>query len=338
MHLSPVGADEYAALMVRLGPFEPAPRLAVGVSGGADSMALALLARHWARARGGEVLGLIADHGLRLESGAEAELTRRRLASEGIGAAVLPLALVAGPRLAERARVARLAALESAAAERGILHLLLAHHAGDQAETLLMRLLRRSGPDGLAAMAALRETPRVRILRPLLTVPPGRLVAGLAAAGVDWVDDLSNRDQRTLRGRLRALRDDPEGTGGATRGLVAASLAYGAARAARDGGRARWLAANAWIGPERRAVLPAGPWPPDSLAALIRAIGGRAHAPAPGAVARLAGEPRAATLGGMRLRQGSRRNGAPGGWRLEPEAVQPPMSGPAAPAPFLPAA
>jgi hypothetical protein len=133
------------------------------------------------------------------------------------------------------------------------------------------------------------------------------------------------------------------GTGGATRGLVAASLAYGAARAARDAERARWLAAHAWmdgqgIGSEGRAVLPAGPWPPTALATLIRAIGGRAHASAPASVARLAAEPRAATLGGARLRRGSRRNGAPGGWRLEPEAGTPPASGPAAPAPFLPAA
>jgi tRNA(Ile)-lysidine synthase len=346
MRLTPIetriGAEEFAALMARLGPFEPSPRLAVGVSGGPDSMALALLARGWARARGGEVLGLIADHGLRADSGAEAELTRRRLAAEGIGAVVLRLGLETGPRLAERARAARLCVLEVACASRGILHLLLAHHAGDQAETMLMRLLRRSGPDGLAAMAALRETASVRILRPLLTVAPGRLLAVVAESGLAWVDDPSNHDRRTLRGRLRALRNDAPGTGGATRGLVAASLAYGAARAARDAERARWLAVHAWMdgegtGRETRAVLPAGPWPPGALATLIRAIGGRAHAPAPSAVAALAAQPRAATLGGARLRRGSRRNGAPGGWRLEPEAGKPALAGPAAPAPFLPA-
>ena len=58
--------------MAMLGPFEPAPRLAVGVSGGADSMALALLADAWARERGGTILALIVDHGLRTESKAEA--------------------------------------------------------------------------------------------------------------------------------------------------------------------------------------------------------------------------------------------------------------------------
>ncbi len=335
MSLDAIGAGEFAGLMRPLGPFEPAPVLAVGVSGGADSMALALLARGWARARGGDVLALVADHGLRAESGAEAELTRRRLAAQGIGARVLRLGLRPGPRLAERARVARLTALEAAAAERGILHLLLAHHAGDQAETVLMRLLRGSGPDGLAGMAALRETQHLRILRPLLTVPPGRLRALLAGAGVAWVEDPSNQDRRSLRARLRALRDDADGTGGATLGLVQASLAYGRERAAREREVAAWLGAHAWLaaGP-RRALLPAGPWPEGAAAALFRTIGGRAHL-ARGAVARLAAAPRAATLGGARLRAGSRRNGAPGGWRMEAECGNITLAQPVAPAPFV---
>lgn len=337
MQLSPIGASEFAGLMAPLGPFEPAPLLAIGVSGGADSLALALLARGWARGRGGDVLALIADHGVRENSAAEAERTRRVLAGEGIAARVLRLRLDPGPRLAERARAARLAALEAAAAQRGILHLLLAHHAGDQAETLLMRLLRRSGEDGLACMAALRETRRVRVLRPLLAVPPGRLRAVLQAAGLTWVEDPSNRDPQTLRARLRALRDDPAGTGGATRGLLAASLAYGEGRAARETAVAAWLAAHAWLA-DGRAVLPPGPWPAAALAALIRAVGGRAHAPSPASVARLAASPRAATLGQARLRPGSRRNGAPGGWVLEAEKPRGCPPGLAvAPAPFLPA-
>ncbi len=344
MPLNPVGAEEFAGLMAPLGPFEPAPLLAVGVSGGADSMALALLGRGWARARGGDVVALVADHGLRAESAAEAELARARLAAEGVAALVLRLGLRPGPRLAERARAARLSALEEAAAGRGILHLLLAHHAGDQAETVLMRLLRGSGPDGLAAMAALRETARVRVLRPLLGVAPGRLRALLAATGVEWVEDPSNRDPGTLRGRLRALRGDPDGTSGATLGLVMASRAYGEARAGRDAALASWLAGNAWLSADagRRAVLPAGPWPPGALAALIRVVGGRAHAASPDSVARLAAAPLAATLGGARLRRGSRRNGAAGGWLLEAESGSRapggwPVPGPVAPGAFVPA-
>jgi len=66
--------------MARLGPFEPSPALAVAVSGGADSLALALLAHAWARTQGGSVLALLVDHGLRAESRAEVCQTRARLA------------------------------------------------------------------------------------------------------------------------------------------------------------------------------------------------------------------------------------------------------------------
>ncbi len=127
----PLTPDEFAALLAPLGPFEPRVQLAVAVSGGADSTALALLADAWARARGGAVLALIVDHGLRAESAAEAALTMARLAARGIAARVLTLrGLERGPALAARARAARYAALEAACRAAGVVHLLLGHHAG----------------------------------------------------------------------------------------------------------------------------------------------------------------------------------------------------------------
>ena len=84
--------------MTALGPFEPAPRIAAGVSGGADSMALALLADAWARERGGSLLALVVDHGLRAESGREAAAAAARLGSLGIAATVLKIeGLARGP-------------------------------------------------------------------------------------------------------------------------------------------------------------------------------------------------------------------------------------------------
>ncbi len=140
--------------MAVLGPFEPAPRLAAGVSGGADSMALALLADAWARERGGSLLALVVDHRLRPESGSEAMAAVARLGALGIATRLLAInGLSRGPALAERARSARSAVLEAACTDAGILHLLLGHHAGDQAETLLIRTLGGSGPAGLAGMA-----------------------------------------------------------------------------------------------------------------------------------------------------------------------------------------
>ena len=81
---------------------------------------------------------------------------------------------------------------------------MLAHHQGDQAETYLLRLAAGSGDDGLACMAAVVETPGVRLLRPLLGVPRTRLTGTLKAFGQPWLDDPSNRDPAFARVRVRA--------------------------------------------------------------------------------------------------------------------------------------
>jgi tRNA(Ile)-lysidine synthase len=292
----------FAGLMAGLGPFEPSPRLAAAVSGGADSLATALLAHDWARARGGSVLGLVVDHGLRAASAEEAHRAVARLGARGIAARLLTLKdLRPGSGLAERARAARYNALEAACAEAGILHLLLGHHAADQAETVLIRDLAGSGPDGLAGMAALAETPRLRLLRPLLGVPPVWLRDVLRAAGLAWTDDPSNADPAAHRARLRALRRDRDGTGAATRALVDAAAAHAAARAGHESRVAEVLAARARIYREGFAVLSPGALPAAALAALLRMIAGAGFPPAPAGVAELAGAPRPATLGGVRL-------------------------------------
>src|SRR5205823_14734758 len=139
--------------------------------GGRDSLALALLAEQWASARQGRVQALIVDHALRPASADEAAVTRERLASLGIAAEIL---LWSGAKpmsgVQEAARQARYRLLFEACRRHGILHLLLAHHADDQAETVAMRAARNSGPDGLAGMAALVEHRDARLMRPMLGV------------------------------------------------------------------------------------------------------------------------------------------------------------------------
>jgi tRNA(Ile)-lysidine synthase len=263
---------------------------------------LALLARGWAQAQGGSVLGLVVDHGLRAESTAEAEQAVARLASRGIAGRLLTLTnLPRGSALAARARAARYRALTAACAEAGILHLLLGHHAADQAETVLIRELGGSGPDGLAGMSALVETPSLRLLRPLLDVPPERLRAVLRAGGLAWTEDPSNTDPAALRPRLRALRRDRAGAGPATRALVAGAAAHAATRAAQEARIAAILAARVRIHADGFAVLSPGPLPASALAALLRTIAGAAFPPAPASVAVLAAAPGPATLGGVRL-------------------------------------
>ncbi len=248
-----LSAVDFAEAMAALGPWEARPRLAVAVSGGSDSLALALLADGWARARGAGALAFIVDHALRAESKVEAEQVRRWLEARGLAAAVLRAGKEARAEQAgspqERARRLRYRLLLEECIPRRIPHLLLAHHRDDQAETVLMRLVRGSGLRGLAAMAPAALAPgsagRVRLLRPLLAVPKARLRAVLEAAGQVWVEDPSNADPRHERVRWRRLMPVLE-AGGVDPGRLAAGAGRLAqARAALDRAAASWLAGAA---------------------------------------------------------------------------------------------
>ncbi|WP_244434174.1 tRNA lysidine(34) synthetase TilS, partial [Azospirillum sp. B506] len=204
---APVTPEEFARTLAAIGGFEPAPAVAVGVSGGGDSVALVLLLRHWVAERGGTLLALTVDHGLRPESGDEAAAVGQAMARLGVPHRVLRWEGTkpsAGVQAA--ARTARHRLLGAACAGAGILHLALAHHRDDQAETVLLRLARGSGIDGLAGMAPVRADGAVRVIRPLLGFSHDRLLATCRAEGVDWIEDPSNHNPRFARARLRAAR------------------------------------------------------------------------------------------------------------------------------------
>jgi tRNA(Ile)-lysidine synthase len=111
---------------------------------------------------------------------------------------------IAGPSLQRQAREVRYAALTAWAARAGALPLVTAHHADDQAETLLMRLNRASGLAGLAAIRRWRFEGGVLILRPLLSWRRAELAAVVAASGLPHVEDPANTDPRHDRSRIRA--------------------------------------------------------------------------------------------------------------------------------------
>jgi tRNA(Ile)-lysidine synthase len=297
-----VTAAEFAAAMAPLGPFGRQPHVGLAVSGGADSLCLALLVSSWVQSKGGAAEAFIVDHALRPGSRCEAEATIGRLASFGLPARILTLnGLAPGPGISKRARAARYAALQAACHQAGILDLALGHHAADQAETLLMRHLRGSGADGLAGMAPLVETPGLRLLRPLLGVAPGRLRATLAEAGLSWAEDPTNQDPHYTRARLRRLRADAAGGGLATRALMAAAALHARDRAKRQAATAGWLACHAVIRSEGFALLPDSAWPPTALSALLRLIAGSAYPPDPAAVASVAAAPQATIGRGLSL-------------------------------------
>lgn len=176
-------------------------KLGLAVSGGPDSLALLLLA---AAARPGRVEAATVDHGLRPESGAEATEVARLCAQLGVPHAVLAVTVAPGNIQAE-ARAARYAALAEWASAHKLDALLTAHHADDQAETLLLRLNRASGVAGLAGTRARSQVPGtdIPLLRPLLAWRKAELEALVATAGIVAAQDPSNRDDRFDRARLR---------------------------------------------------------------------------------------------------------------------------------------
>jgi tRNA(Ile)-lysidine synthase len=280
----PLDAADFARLMAPFEPFERAPVVAVAVSGGRDSLALALLAQEWAIARGGRIVGLIVDHALRPESAAEAAATKALLGRHGCDAEILRWS-EAKPRtgLQEAARAARYRLLRDACRRRSVLHLLVAHHADDQTETVAMRAARQSGPDGLAGMAGAVELPEMRLLRPLLGIPRSRLTATLLARGVAWLDDPSNTDPRFERARLRA-GDRPTApaadTGRANREqrLAAASVDALEVSPAGDVGIDRSVFVR--LGRDQQARL---------LSRVVQAVGGGDHPPRRDRLERAAG-------------------------------------------------
>ena len=283
----PLDGEEFARLMDPLGPFEPAPHVAVAVSGGSDSLVLALLAAGWARAGGGTLTALVVDHRLREASGEEARHTAKILAGHGIAAVVLTRHGPA-PRTAieAAARLARYRLMGQWCSAHRVLHLLLGHQRDDQAETVLLRLAAGSGLDGLAAMPAIQETGWGRLLRPLLAIPPDRLRVMLAAHRLDWIEDPTNTDDAFARSRLRraAATLAAEGLGPARLAITAARIGQG--RAALEAQTAALIAASASIHPagfvrlDRGAIARASAdhaW--RALERVIRTIGAGRYPP-----------------------------------------------------------
>ena len=194
----------------------PLPKaLAVGCSGGPDSMALTHLLREWCRGSGIELTAVVVDHGLRTDSAQEAQRVAEWLADRGVRSVVLTW----HGRRPERnvqaeARRIRYTLLTEWCVDNAVDALAVAHHRDDQAETFLLRLARGSGVDGLSAMprsASLQPAiggGRVNLIRPLLDIGKDALHAHLTACGWPSVDDPSNRDPVHARVRMRSLTEE----------------------------------------------------------------------------------------------------------------------------------
>ena len=204
---------------------------AVFVSGGPDSLALAYLLDRWGQKHDKHVHAITFDHGLRPESANEARHVADVLKDFPKTSHVTLQWQGEKPetRIMERAREARYSAAQDYMQGNGIKHLFTGHHLDDQAETVLIRLCKGSGLDGLSAMRPVSDFGEgMHLCRPLLGFEKDRLIATCKAASLPYIEDPSNHNDAYLRPRFREAREILE-----AEGLSNQRLAVTAARMAR---------------------------------------------------------------------------------------------------------
>ena len=245
--------DDHSAITVSqakslFADWKSAPAIVLAVSGGPDSIALMWLAARWRRTltRGPRLIAVTVDHGLRPEAAREAREVKRLARQLDLPHRTLRWR-GAKPKtgVPAAARAVRYRLLAEVARASGATHILTAHTSDDQAETLLMRMLRGSGIAGLAAMARQSEREGVWLARPLLDIPKSQLVATLNKAKIAFADDPTNRDTSFTRPRLRALMPKLAEEGGDVRSLVRLAARLARANAALEvlaDGAERYLA------------------------------------------------------------------------------------------------
>ena len=300
-------------------------RVVLAVSGGSDSMALMILFARWMKS-GRVPEGLVVevatvDHGLRVESAREADWVAERARALGFRHTTL---VWSGTKpktgVQEEARAARYALL-AAHAQAGPQPsaVVTAHTADDQAETLLMRLGRGSGLDGLAGMAPerpLMPDGSVMLVRPLLGLSKVALRGMLTRAGGTWIEDPSNECVDFERVRLRAADAHIEALGLSNSKLALSARRLFRARQALDTLAQEKLTQIVDLHDGSYASLPSGAWAAEPaeirvrlLVRLLDAFGGLARPAQLSQVEALEavlceGRPLAQTLGGCMVSQG----------------------------------
>ena len=294
--------------------------LAIAVSGGVDSMALAWIAKAWQRESGCHLTALTVDHGLRSGSDQEASLVAAWMADWGLPHHILRWdgeRPVAG--IQDAARQARYKLLTDWCWMNGANALVVAHTLEDQAETFLMRLLRGSGVDGLAGMRAASMVNGLPLLRPLLGVAKRDLKDELRDVGQDWIEDPSNQNERFTRVRVRNWSSTLSGLGLDADRLCKLAANFGTLRASLEDVTYQAVGDLVTFDPGGWAELPQDLLcrAPDVLArrmllSLLRSVGGKYHAPRSDRVARgltkcrVQSSFKAFSLGGCVVRQKGR--------------------------------
>ena len=228
----------------RIGNFDTEKKIAVAVSGGGDSMALAFLLSRFCADKNITLHVLSVDHALRAESANEARKVGRIVTSwPTTKHKILTWQTTAKPktRIQEEARAARYALMAEYCAAQKIKYLFLAHHGDDQVETFLFRLAKGSGIDGLSVMPDMQERDGIILVRPLLDATHEDLIDTCRKNNIEWIEDPSNGMEKYARVRLRNARDTL-----AAEGLTHSRILTLAKRMARASDALDKYAAIAW--------------------------------------------------------------------------------------------
>lgn len=178
--------------------------LAVGVSGGADSLYLTLLLHQWCQQNDVSLVALTVDHKLRPESSEEAKWLKSFLRSYNILHETLPWQhLDVETKIQEQARAARYALLINYCKLHNITAICMAHHLEDQWETFMMRLAHGSGSAGLGAMSSVSTKDSIFIFRPLLQTSKTQIISELRKFTSIWIEDPSNQNDHYERIQFR---------------------------------------------------------------------------------------------------------------------------------------
>jgi tRNA(Ile)-lysidine synthase len=307
--LTPAEAARFADELDRLWP--EGGRLGLAVSGGPDSLALLLLAQ---AAIPGRFAVATVDHGLRPEAADECAMVERVCAERAVACSVLAIETGEG-NLQAAAREARYAALGQWAKRERLAAIVTAHHADDQAETLIMRLNRASGLSGLAGVRPRGLVPgtNIPLIRPLLHWRRAELGQIVARAGIEPAQDPSNADEHYDRVRIRKALASADW-------LDVEAFAVSAAHLADAEDAIAWLVEREWA--DNITVADGGlryePEAPRAVALRVvsRIIAGFGGAPRGAAIGRLIDELNAGSGGNL---GGVAASVEDGGWLFRPE-------------------
>ncbi len=196
--------EKFFSVLKKINCFEKNPHVAVGVSGGPDSIALVFLLNKWIKLKKGKLSALIFDHRIRHNSKIESFQVRAILKSLNISSVILRAQThnLTKKNMSE-ARNNRLNGLINFCKRKKILHLFLGHHYDDNIETYLIRKVNGSNFEGLGSMEELSYFNQIQLLRPFIKIPKKSILTFNKKNNLVYLNDPSNKDLNYTRVKVR---------------------------------------------------------------------------------------------------------------------------------------